>query len=290
MQLSQLRAFCAVAETGSVIGASRVLNRVPSSITVRIQQLEEDLGCELFVRERQKMSLSHEGRKLLEHAQRLVGLADGTRAFMREEDAEGHLVLGALGVTQVGFLPRLIARYRSRHRAVTLDVRSEASEVLVEQVADGVLDIALVDGPVSTAALESRLAYTDDMLLVTEFGHPVVESPRDLRGMQLFGSRHDGSFRYRIDAWLEAAGRQLLPVVEVESYHAMLSRVVAGMGAAWIPRSVLPTLAAHAHVRAHALGDVGRTEIHFLWRIGQLTRHAERLMEVHRDTCMEDAF
>lgn len=288
MQLSQLRAFCAVAETGSVIGASRALDKVPSSITVRIQQLEEDLGCALFLREKQKLSLSPDGRRLLEHAQRLVRLADGTRALMRGDEAEGRLVLGALEIAHVAFLPRLLGRYRARHRTVDLDVRSENGDVLREQVADGVLDIALVDGPAATKDLEGRLAFSDEMVLITEFGHPAVVSPRDLHCAQLYGFRHDGSFRHRMDAWLEAAGRQLLTVTPIDSYHGLLARVTAGMGAAWIPRSVLLALPGHSQVRAHPLGDAGKSEVHFVWRPGVLSLHAERLMDVHRDTWMDD--
>ncbi|GAA0909857.1 LysR family transcriptional regulator [Rothia nasimurium] len=287
MELSQLRAFCAVAETGSVIGASRALNKVPSSITVRIQQLEQDLGCPLFLRERQRLSLSPDGRRLLEHAQRIVGLADSTRDLMRNSEVGGRLVVGAVDVALMAFMPALIGRYRSRHRSVELDVRRGASDVLIEQVTDGALDIALGEGPVSATGLASRLAYTDDVVLVTEFGHPPVDSPRDLRCNELYGFRHDSSFRYRVDAWLEASGRQLLPVVEVGSYHTMLACVTAGMGAAWIPRSVLATLPGHPQVRAHALGEAGRSEIHFVWRKTHLSENAERLMEIHRDTWLE---
>lgn len=288
MQLSQLRAFCAVAETGSVIGASRALDKVPSSITVRIQQLEEDLGCSLFLREKQKLSLSPEGRRLLEHAQRLVGLADSTRALMRNEKSGGRLVIGALEVAQVAFLPRLITGYRTRHRAVELDVRTSVSEDLIEQVKDGVVDIALIDGPVHSDGLESRFAYSEDMALVTEFGHPAVGSPRDLRCAELYGSRHDGSFRLRMDAWLAEAGRQLLPVVEMTSYHSMLARVSTGVGAAWIPHSVLVTLPGHALVRAHSLGHVGRTDMHFVWRSNASVDKIESFMSVYQEALFEE--
>lgn len=158
MQLSQLKAFCAVAQTGSISGAARVLNRVPSGITVRIQQLEQDLGCELFLRDRHGMSLSPSGRQLLDHAQRVLDLTDNMRLLMRDEDLGGRLVIGALDVVLVDFMPALIGKFRKRYADVRLDIRHEASEDLVRHVADGALDIALTDGPVRSNALESRLA------------------------------------------------------------------------------------------------------------------------------------
>jgi DNA-binding transcriptional LysR family regulator len=279
MQLSQLRAFCAVAQTGSISGAARVLNRVPSGITVRIQQLEQDLGCELFLRDRQGMSLSQNGRLLLEHAQRILDLTDSTRLLMREEDLGGKLVIGALDVVLVDFMPALIGTFRKKYSGIGLDIRHEASEVLVQHVADGTLDIALTDGPVQSKALESRLAFVDEMLLITELNHPAVTTPSDLQCSELYGFRHDCSFRFRMDRWLAEERISHLPVTEIESYHTMLACVTAGMGAAWVLRSVLQTLPGHQLVRSHSLGKVGYTEIHYLWRSGHLSPNARRLME-----------
>lgn len=279
MQLSQLRAFCAVAQTGSISGAARVLNRVPSGITVRIQQLEQDLGCELFLRDRHGMSLSPSGRQLLDHAQRILDLADNTRLMMRDEDLGGRLVIGALDVVLVDFMPALIGKYRKRYSGVRLDIRHEASEDLVRHVADGALDIALTDGPVRSNALESRLAFVDEMLLITEHDHPPVERPSDLTCAELYGFRHDCSFRFRMDRWLSDDHVRHLPVTEIESYHTMLACVTAGMGAAWVLRSVLRTLPGHQQVRTHSLGAAGHTEIHYLWRSGHLSPNAERLMD-----------
>lgn len=283
MQLSQLRAFCAVAQTGSVTAAARILHKVPSGITVRIRQLEADLGCALFLRERQAMALTAEGRKLLDHAHRMLELADGTRALMREQAIGGRLTVGALDVVLVDFMPRLIGRFRQRHRGVTLDIRHEASEALVAHVASGDLDIALTEGPVTSRTLTSRVAFTDEMLLVTELAHPPVTQPADLQCPELYGFRHDCSFRFRMDRWLAQGQRAELPVLEIESYHTMLACVSAGMGAAWMLRSVLKTLPGRQQVRAHALGAAGRTELHFVWRDGQLPANAQLLMEVAGD-------
>lgn len=280
MELPQLRAFCAVAQTGSVTAAARVLNKVPSGITVRVKQLENDLGHALFLRDRQRMSLSPAGRQLLDHAQQILDLADGTRAMMRDEKISGPLVIGALDVVLVDYMPSLIGRFRQRHRGMMLEVRHQASEDLVAHVADGSLDIALTEGPIVSKALRSRVAFVDEMLLVTDLAHPDMTSPGDLDCHELYGFRHDCSFRFRMDRWLAANGRADIPVFEIESYHTMLACVSAGMGAAWMLRSVLKTLPGHHQVKAHSLGDAGRTEIHFVWRDGHLSRNAGLLMDV----------
>lgn len=52
MEISQLKTLIVLIETGSITGAAKKLNRVPSAITIRLQQLEEYLGVPLFIREK----------------------------------------------------------------------------------------------------------------------------------------------------------------------------------------------------------------------------------------------
>ena len=66
MEFSQLRIFQAVAEEGSITRAAERLHRVPSNLSTRLKQLEEQLGVELFVRERQRLQLSPAGKVLLD--------------------------------------------------------------------------------------------------------------------------------------------------------------------------------------------------------------------------------
>ena len=54
MDLIQLRMFCYVTETGSIAKAAELMQRVPSNLTTRLHQLEEELGTDLFIREKQR--------------------------------------------------------------------------------------------------------------------------------------------------------------------------------------------------------------------------------------------
>lgn len=66
MEFSQLRIFQAVAEEGSITRAAERLHRVPSNLSTRLKQMEEQLGVDLFVRERQRLQLSPAGKVLLD--------------------------------------------------------------------------------------------------------------------------------------------------------------------------------------------------------------------------------
>lgn len=284
MQLSQLQAFCTVASSGSITAAAKLLNRVPSGVTIRIQQLEEDLQCQLFVRERQRLTLSPAGRLLLEHALKIIELTDNARALMRNEQAQGNLTIGSIDLGLIAFMPALIGRFREHHRSVNMDIRCEPSETLLEQVVNGTLDLALTDGPVQSHALESEYAFSDQLVLITEKGHPDVASAADLSCQEIYGFRQNCSYRLRLDDWLAQSSHADLKVIEMESYHTMLACVSAGIGAAWIPQSMLDGLPGHRSVKVHHLGPAARTDLYFVWRKGHLTENANRTLQLHRST------
>lgn len=282
MQLSQLHAFVTVASSGSITAAAKLLNRVPSGVTMRIQQLEDDLQCQLFVREKQRLTLSSAGRLLLEHAMHIIELTDNVRALMRNEQAQGSLTVGSIDLGLIAFMPALIGRFRERHRGVNMVIRCEPSETLIEQVVDGTLDLALTDGPVQSHSLESEFAFADQLVLITEKGHPDVVSAADLRCMEIYGFRQNCSYRLRLDDWLAQSSHAGLDLIEMESYHTMLACVSAGIGAAWIPQAMLDGLPGHRSVKTHALGPSARTDLYFVWRKGHLTENANRTLQLHR--------
>lgn len=83
MEFGQLRIFHAVAEEGSIARAAERLHRVPSNLSTRLRQLEEQLGVDLFLRERQRLQLSPAGKVLLDYAARLFALQEEARAAVQ---------------------------------------------------------------------------------------------------------------------------------------------------------------------------------------------------------------
>ncbi|BCQ47747.1 hypothetical protein ERHA55_52740 (plasmid) [Erwinia rhapontici] len=71
MELAQLEIFRAIAEEGSVTAAAEKLHRVPSNISTRLKQLEEELGCALFRREKLRLYITDSGKTFLDYTQRI---------------------------------------------------------------------------------------------------------------------------------------------------------------------------------------------------------------------------
>ena len=282
-ELSDLALFKTVAEAGGVTRAAQRLHRVQSNVTARVKRLESHLGVPLFVRARRGMSLTPEGRRLLDYADRLLGLAEEAQADVGDRAPRGRLLIGAMESTAAVHLPRLLSTLHARYPALEVQLVTATSGVLVAQLRAGELSAAFVGGDVSEPGLASDAAFVEQLVLIT---HPSLRRPRadDLRGRTLVGFGAGCTYRACIQGWLAAQGVRPPRVFEVTSYHTMLACVAANVGYAVAPRSVLLASTARTAVRAHRLDSRPQHPMnittHLVRRAGDRSRAVEALRQL----------
>ncbi len=283
MEFSQLRIFQAVAEEGSVTRAAERLHRVPSNLSTRLRQLEEQLGVELFVRERQRLQLSPAGKVLLDYANRLSTLRDEAVAAVQGGQPAGDFVLGTMYSTAATHLPPLLARYHQTYPAVNLQVQAAPSGELLEGLLAHRLDAALVDGPLSLAGLDGVPLCEEVLVLITRPEHPPVHSARDVAGRAVFAFRQGCSYRMRLEAWYAHDHTPMGRVMEIESYQSMLACVIAGAGVALMAQSMLDTLPGRDQVQAHRLqAPFVHAVTWLMWRQGMLGANLQAWIDVQQ--------
>ncbi len=277
IELSDLRLFRAVAETGGVTRAAHRLHRVQSNVTARVKRLESTLGVSLFVRGRRGMSPTPEGRRLLDYTERLLALAEEARADLSAHPPRGRLLIGAMESTAAVHLPRLLSTLHAKYPALDVHLVTATSGVLMAQVRAGDLSAAFVAGDVAEPGLVADVAFVEELVLVT---HPSVRRPGadELRGKTLVTFGAGCTYRACIQDWLATRGLRPDRVFEVGSYHAMLACVAANVGYALAPRSVLLASVARATVRAHRLRPrPWRVTTHLVRRASDRSRAVEAL-------------
>ncbi|WP_175651381.1 putrescine utilization regulator PtrR [Pseudomonas sp. Marseille-P9899] len=284
MELSQLRIFQAVAETGSVTRAAEQLHRVPSNLSTRLRQLEEQLGVELFHRERQRLQLSPAGKVLLDYAGRMLALHDEAFAAVQGGEPAGEFILGSMYSTAAIHLPGLLARYHRTYPAVNLQVQTAPSGELLEGLLAGRLDAAMLDGPLSLAGLDGVPLCEETLVLITESDHPPVRSARDVAGRAVFTFRKGCSYRMRLEAWYAHDHAAMGRAMEIESYPSMLACVVAGSGVALMSQSMLDSLPGRENVAVHRLQtpfDLATTWL--VWRRGMRGANLDAWVNLQED-------
>ncbi|MFJ2280416.1 LysR substrate-binding domain-containing protein [Pseudomonas sp. NPDC087803] len=271
MEFSQLRIFQAVAEEGSITRAAERLHRVPSNLSTRLKQLEEQLGVELFVRERQRLQLSPAGKVLLDYTGKLFTLRDQASAAVMGGQPAGDFVLGTLYSTAAIHLPALLARYHKQYPAVNLQVQSGPSGELLEGLVSGRLDAALVDGPPQLAGIDGVPLCDERLVLISEADHPPIRSAKEVEGRAVFTFRHGCAYRARLEAWFVHYQAAMGRAMEIESYQGMLACVIAGSGVALMSESMLASLPGRESVAVHPLAEPFASATTWLmWRKGMV--------------------
>ncbi|OON37050.1 LysR family transcriptional regulator [Izhakiella australiensis] len=278
MDLIQLRMFCTVAETGSLARAAQALHRVPSNLTTRLRQLEQELGADLFIREKQRIRLSPVGYNFLNYARRILALSDEALNMAHSGDPSGQFALGSMESTAATRLPTLLATYHQRYPQVNLSLITGTSEEITERVRVGTLAAALVHGPVDADELHSCVAFNEELVLISCAGFPDIKSPAGAANQTLFSFRQGCSYRKQLENWFKHANVQHGTIMEIHSYHALLACVASGAGLAIIPASVLQQLPGSERVKTHPLPEEIRQGITWLiWRREAFTPNVKAL-------------
>ncbi|MEH0876771.1 LysR family transcriptional regulator [Pectobacterium cacticida] len=281
MDLTQLRMFCLVAETGSVARAAEQLHRVPSNLTTRLRQLEQELGSDLFIREKQRLRLSPIGHNFLCYAQRILALSEEAIGIMHTGEPAGNFALGAIESTAATRLPALLGDYHQRYPTVSLSLTTGTSLDIIERVRAGTLAAAFVNGPAVYDELNGCACFTERLVLISDPKFAPIRYAQDASHQTLFAFGPGSAYRKRIENWFHQSGVVPDSVVEIPSYHAMLASVASGAGIAVLPYAVLASLPAGARVQVHELpADIADVTTWLVWRRGAFGPNVEALKKL----------
>lgn len=134
IKLHQLRALVAVADHGSVIGASRALFVSQPAVTKAIRELETDLGITLLGRSVNGVTLTPSGESLLQRARLIVGELERAEQQMATERGalEGKVTVGVSPLAALTLLPHAYARFRQHMPEVNVEFLEQSASRLVE--------------------------------------------------------------------------------------------------------------------------------------------------------------
>lgn len=283
LDLSDLILFRTVAEAGSITRAAERLHRVQSNVTARVKRLELQLGVPLFVRGWRGMSLTPEGKRLTDYADRLLALAEEARSDLGAREPSGRLHIGSMESTAAVHLPALLSRLHATYRALEVRLVTGTSGALIAQLRAGEIGAAFVSGDVKEPGLVADPAFVEELVLVTHPSTRRPPRPADLREKTLVAFGAGCTYRACVETWLAGQGIRPPRTFEVASYHAMLACIAANVGYALAPRSVLRASSARTAVVAHRPHrDPWRITTWLVRRAKDSSRSGEALAELVR--------
>jgi DNA-binding transcriptional LysR family regulator len=244
MDLRQLAAIVAVADSGSFSLAADTLHTVQSNVSNHVARLEKELGVQLV--DRHRGQLTEEGHAVVERARRIAAEIEALVADVAAlgNEVEGSVRLGMIGTTARWLVPRLLERLAAAHPKVHLTVVEATSATLEPQLAGGRLDLAVVNLPVPGSDAVGRALFDEDLVLVVPVGHPLAEATgltmADLGGVALLLPATGTAFRNEVEKAAADAGITLVAKADLDGVRLIASLTFDGYGPAILPATAVP--------------------------------------------------
>jgi len=222
LDLTALRSFVAVADSGGVTRAAGFLNLTQSAVSMQLKRLEEALDLQLMDRSARTIALTASGEQLLGYARRILSLNDEVYGRLTDQAFEGEVVLGVPHDIVYPAIPQVLRRFNADYPRVRVQLVSSFTRSLKEQYARGECDIILTTEDDSDAGSENLSALP---LVWIGANNGVAWKKRPLP----LAFEHRCIFRQGVQAALDKAGIPWEMTIESEQSRTIEASVSADL-------------------------------------------------------------
>ena len=237
--IKTLKNFLAITRHKSVAAAAREIGLTAASAGQQLQQLEKEIGLELFDRTKRSLSLNAHGRSLIEPIQEIVARYEALGSNLKS-DLSGSIVLGALVSTLMGAFGKTLNELKQSFPSLEVKLIAGLSSNFLDQVLDGGLDAAIVTE--SSYALPQNIQWTElykePMILITP------SSPSNHKASTVQFDTNLPFIRFERNTWTGHLVDQTIKAnkliiqegMELNSVEAIIELVRQGLGCSIVPK------------------------------------------------------
>jgi len=290
LTLKQLRYFEALAKHGHFGRAADVCAISQPALSMQIKELEEQLGTDLFERGARQVRLTNFGEAFAVRVRNILRSVDelGDLARASHNQPVGRLRIGVIPTVAPYLLPTIIGNLTSLYDGLDIHVRETLTSKLVEELAEGRLDTAIVALPVSEPTLTEVSLFAENFVLVRpseDEGKP-VPNREALREMRLLLLEEGHCFRDQALSFCNIQSALPRELMDGSSLSTLVQMVSAGIGVTLIPEMAVAVETRSASVSAVRFQSPqpSRT-IGMIWRkTSPLAKQLTRISEVVRQS------
>ena len=234
--LRQMRAFIALARTGSFTLAAEYLHVTQAALSGLIKELEQTLGVKVVDRSTRKIALTDMGRELYPLFSKMIDDLDGALQDIASQSnlKKGVVRIAAPQLMSCTLLPEVIAGYRAAYPDIQVRLVDCAVESVTARVLSGEVDVAIGPEREPSAQVDAAVLFEMPFVLVFPRAHPLEARERvtwsDLSDYPFISLQ--GQFTERLLSDMHGALRDvsLNPANEVTFMTTALAMVSAGLG------------------------------------------------------------
>lgn len=256
LDITTLRLFISVCETGNIARAGQRANIVGSAISKRLAQLEDTVGAKLLTRKRRGVEPTEAGETLLEHARAILASSDRIERDMSAyaSGVKGQVRILATASVLAESLAEDIASFlqAEAHRNIRVDMEERVSNEVVRGVKEGIASLGICWDAAEFHGLVHRPYRGDRLAVVTAPGHPLAEQEavyfEEALAYEHVSMPAAGAVLRMLQTAASNSGRTLRHRVTVSNFDSAFRVVLAGLAI-----SVAPIEVATPYALAHGL-------------------------------------
>ena len=287
MEIRELKYFLAIAREQSISKAAESLYMTQPSLSRQMQNLEKELGKQLFVRGSKKIELTEVGFLLQKRAEEMLALYEKTQAELAApEECAGEIRIGGGESFCVSFVARLATKMQRENPRVVFHFFSGDTQDVTEKLEKGLIDFGILVEPAEISRYEFlRLPQKDTWGVLMRKDSPLAQkeriTPQDLIGKPLIRSLHAVKNR-ELSAWFSGEEPQDIRATYNLLYNASLL-VREGMGyAVGLDRIINTT--GESELCFRPLDPPLESTLAVAWKKNQIfSRPAQKFLQMLRD-------
>ena len=296
MDFKQLRAFLTVSDTGNVTRAAELLNLVQPAVSRQLRLLEEDVGVELFERERHGMVLTGAGRALIGYARRAMLELDRARAEISgsANGIGGLVTLGLLPSTCDLLASPLLKAVAEAYPGIRMRIAMGYAGTLAQWLESGEVDAALLYGVERPTNIQTRPLIEEALWVL---GPPSAKLRKDrpvplasLAGTPIILPSPPHGIRTLVDHACAVARVELSIAAETNAMSVQRRLAIGGHGLTILPAIAVADDVARKLASAAPLSEprITRTIVLALPANRVVGQHVRRAVDL-LVRCVEDA-
>lgn len=237
MDINDLRIFQAVAYKKSISKAALNLGYAQSNITMRIKFLENELKTTLFIRNNKGVTITSNGEKLLEYADKIIKLVDEASAEFVTLNINSKLKIGATQTISASSLPKLFTLFHEKNPTVSLVLKTKKQQVLLDNLINNEIDGAFINDQNTVTKIKEIFSFTEEIALVSPIS---IRDTSIINIPIIVNTDNNCPYRKLIEKWFTINNSKPLAVIEFDTLEAILKGISEGLGVSLLPKSILP--------------------------------------------------
>ena len=241
MNIKQVRAFLAVAQSMSFASAATQLHLSQPALSLSIKSLEDNLGGKLFTRTTRHITLTPEGEALAPIARRLLAQWENAEDEMKQRFALqlGKITIASMPSFAASLLPKAIRNYHASYPSIQVAIDDVLSDTVVEMVRNNQVELGITFEPNTLLDLSFYPLYEDRFIAILPNNHPLEANTEihweALLKYDFITLQRPSSVRTMIESTLNKAGIELNVAFDAHQLATVSRMLSEGMGVAVVP-------------------------------------------------------